>query len=76
VVYTLRLGKPQPLALRATLGAEARTTFWFAGNTYLGRAGHGEALSWLPSLPGHYSLRVVDDSGGADTRDVAVEVLP
>ena len=76
VVYTLRLGNPQPLTLSANVSAQAQMTYWFAGKTYLGRAERGESLSWLPTAAGHYSLRAVDDAGAADSRDVDVEFLP
>jgi penicillin-binding protein 1C len=76
VVYTLRIGHLEPLALRATIAARAQAIYWFADNAYLGRAPHGESLAWLPPQPGHYRLRAVDDGGAADTREVDVEVVP
>jgi len=76
VVYTLRLGNPQPLTLSANVSAQARMIYWFAGNAYLGRAERGASLSWLPTEAGHYSLRAVDDVGAVDSRDVDVEFLP
>ena len=76
VVYTLRMRQQQPLALRATIAARARAVYWFADKAYLGRALPGEGLAWLPSQPGHYLLRAVDDSGAVDTRNIDVEVVP
>ena len=51
VVYTLRLGNPQPLTLSANVSAQAQMTYWFAGKTYLGRAERGdESRDLLQSL--------------------------
>lgn len=76
VVYTLRLGHLEPLALRATIAARTQTLYWFADNTYLGRAPRGESIGWLPPQPGHYLLRAIADGGSADSREVEVEVVP
>jgi penicillin-binding protein 1C len=75
VTYTLRLGNPQPLALRATLSSRAHAVFWFAGSAYIGRAGVGEEVNWIPR-PGHHLLRAVDDEGAVDTREIDVEAVP
>ena len=36
----------------------------------------GEAVSWLPPQARRYTLRVVDDLGRADARDLWVEEAP
>ena len=36
----------------------------------------GEALAWNPPRAGRYVVRVVDEAGRADSRDVSVEVVP
>jgi len=33
-------------------------------------------LSWTPPLTGRYTVRVVDDTGQSDTRDVTVDLVP
>ena len=76
VVYTLQLTRLEPLSLRATLAARARSVYWFADNAFVGRSADGDSLAWLPSQPGHHLLRAVDDTGAADTRDVEVAVVP
>jgi penicillin-binding protein 1C len=76
VVYTLRLGHLEPLALRATIAARTQALYWFADNAYVGRAPRGETIAWLPPQSGHYLLRAVDESGAADSRDIDVEVVP
>ncbi len=76
LIYTLRLKGSEPLSLRADAAAGTQTVYWFAGSAYLGRAPFGESLAWLPSEPGHYLLRAVDDRGAADTRELNVDLLP
>ncbi len=76
VVYTLRIGHLEPLALRANTAARQQALYWFADNAYLGRAPPGESIAWLPSQPGHYLLRAIDDGGAADTREIDIEVVP
>ena len=73
-VYTIRLSQPTAIDLRAT--DAARTLFWFADQGFLGRTGAGESLAWHPSRAGRYTLRVLDEAGGADARDVSIEVVP
>ena len=65
---------PQVLALNATADADASALHWFANGAYIGAAKPGIALAWQPS-PGAYVLRVVDDHGRADARDVRIEVV-
>jgi penicillin-binding protein 1C len=76
VIYTLRVGRLEPLLLHAALAAQARAVYWFADNAYVGRAAVGESVPWLPAHAGRYALRAVDDSGAADARDIDIEVAP
>jgi penicillin-binding protein 1C len=73
--YTQRAGAPpQVIALSATTDAEARSLHWFANEGYIGVSKPGTALGWQPR-PGRYVLRVVDDRGRSDARDVRVELV-
>ena len=73
--YTQRAGaSPQVLALNAAADADASRLHWFANGAYLGAATPGIALGWQPG-PGAYVLRVVDDHGRADAREVKVELV-
>lgn len=74
VSYTLRLSQPTPIALRANAGS--KTQFWFADGGLVGQTSSGTALAWLPPKAGRYRLRVIDESGAADARDVQVDVVP
>lgn len=74
--YTLRLSKPVPIALRANALAASDTLYWFANGGLVGKGAPGESLAWLPQSPGKVQLRVVDQQGRADSREIAVEFLP
>ncbi|MFP5419653.1 MAG: penicillin-binding protein 1C, partial [Gammaproteobacteria bacterium] len=76
VRYLLRVSKPEPVLLRAEADSGARTLFWFVDDTMVGRSLPGESLSWLPPSPRAYRIRVVDDAGRSDSRDLAVEFVP
>ncbi len=75
-IYTVRLSKPVPLALRANALAAHDTLFWFANGGLVGKGRPGEALAWTPAAPGRVQLRVVDQQGRYDSRDIDVEFAP
>lgn len=74
--YTVRLSKPVPLALRANALGAHDTLFWFANGGLVGKGRPGEALAWTPTAPGRIQLRVVDQQGRFDSRDIDVEFVP
>ena len=78
VTYTTRLSKPAPISLRAessNSGENRGKLYWFSNDAFLGEATAGETLAWNPPRAGRYVLRVVDEAGRADSRDVAVEMV-
>lgn len=75
-IYTMRLSKMTPIALRANAGASAQSLYWFANGGLIGRGRANEAIGWLPATPGRYELRVIDQLGRADVRAVEVEFVP
>lgn len=74
--YTVRLSKPVPLALRANSLAAQDTLFWFANGGLVGKGRPADAVAWTPAAPGHFQLRVVDQAGRVDTRELDVEFAP
>jgi len=73
-VYTIRLSKPIAIDLRAT--DSSQTLYWFADQGFLGRTGSAESLAWNPTRAGRYTVRVRDETGRSDGRDVSIEVVP
>lgn len=76
VSYTVRASRPEPLMLRADADGEVKTLFWFVGDELVGRSKPGETLTWKPAAPRSYLVRVVDDGGRADSRELNVEFVP
>jgi len=76
VSYVLRLKQPQPLGLRAEAAAGVKALYWFADDALIARAAPGEGVSWLPPQARRYTLRVVDDQGRAESRELVVEQAP
>lgn len=74
--YTMRLSKPAPLALRANSLAAQDTLFWFANGGLVGKGRPTDSVPWTPAAPGHFQLRVIDQAGRADTREVDIEFAP
>ncbi|QRF57644.1 penicillin-binding protein 1C [Variovorax paradoxus] len=79
VRHTLRVARPEPLVLRAEAAAGTQTLYWFADDALVGRVAPGEGLAWMPDMAEsgrRYVLRVVDDQGRAESREVIVDIAP
>jgi penicillin-binding protein 1C len=75
VSYTIRLGKPEAIALRASRGGQGNI-YWFADNSFIAKSEAGAGIAWSPQKAGHYLLRAVDNAGQSDSREVEVEFVP
>lgn len=58
----------------ATSDADTRTLYWFVDEKFVGKSESSETFFWNAS-PGHYLVRVVDDQGRADAREIKVELV-
>jgi penicillin-binding protein 1C len=76
VSYSIRMSRHTPISLRAEAAAGVRQLYWFADDALIGKASPGESLAWQPAGPRTYLLRVVDDAGRAESREVSVELVP
>jgi penicillin-binding protein 1C len=54
--------------------ADVRELFWFLDDTLLARTGVREQYFWK-ARPGSYVVRVVDDQGRADSRNLDVALV-
>ncbi len=76
--YVMRASQPErnvvPLAAIAEGGVN--TLYWFANDSFITAGRPGIALPWKPTQPGRYLLRVVDEHGRADSREVVVTAAP
>ncbi|MBL8634919.1 MAG: penicillin-binding protein 1C [Myxococcales bacterium] len=75
VTYTIRPGIDQhdTIGLLATTDADVQEVFWFANDKLLGKSRANVPLLWRPQA-GQYVVRVVDEQGRADSRQVLVRV--
>ena len=76
ISYVLRSSTPKPLTLKADAAADAKTLYWFADDALLGKTAADSDLQWLPTLGKRYVLRVIDEQGRADSRELVVELAP
>ena len=77
VSYTLRRKKEEVIALEASVAADVRSVFWFDGSALIGRVSVSDgALAWRPSMAGAHLIRIIDDHGRAEERDVQVQLAP
>jgi penicillin-binding protein 1C len=76
VTYTLRAhGESQSIPLACHVSGDSHTVYWFVDASYVGAGTAGTAIPWTPPHAGHFNVRVVDDQGRADSRDVEVEFV-
>ena len=71
VTYHASAAAPGAIPLSAVADADARELFWFADGALVGHALAGKPLFWTPR-PGRSTVRVVDDQGRGDARDIEV----
>lgn len=65
----------ETIPLEASAAADVERLFWFDGNALIGStAAAAGPLAWRPSRAGARTVRVVDDRGRSDARDVVVEL--
>ena len=74
--YMLDTRHPQAVLLRAEAAVGIKKLYWFAGDSLLGSNAPGESLAWTPMRPGDFKIRVADELGRADARDLHVEQQP
>lgn len=63
---------PTNIPLTAVVDADVRTLYWFMNETYLGKTRPDEPFLWQ-AKSGEYVVRVVDDHGLADARNLHVQ---
>lgn len=57
----------------AVTDADVTTLYWFINDIYLGKSGRDQAYLWQAKA-GKYIVRVVDDHGRSDARDLEVKM--
>lgn len=75
VNYIARLAaiKETVIPLSAVVDADVKTIYWFVNNEFLGKTTRDKAFLWH-ATPGKHVLRMVDDYGRSDVREVVVKM--
>ncbi|WP_448095875.1 penicillin-binding protein 1C [Luteibacter yeojuensis] len=75
--YQIRVSRfgSERIAFSATTDAGTRMLYWFVDDAYLGSVPSGQALMWAPERTGRFLVRVVDDQGRTDSRELGVGAL-
>lgn len=58
----------------ATVDADVKTLYWFVNETFLGTTQQNKPYIWA-AKPGHFIVRVIDDLGRSDARDLIIKQL-
>lgn len=71
VSYALRLGADPAIPLTAAADADASRLYWFVDDRQVAESLPGKPAVWQAE-PGRYMVRVVDDLGRSDAREIVV----
>lgn len=63
--------KNEQILLSATTDADVQEMYWFLNEEFLGKSKAGESYYWQ-MRPGEFKLRVIDDHGRSDIRQLSV----
>ncbi len=76
VNYVVRIAsaKETLVPFTAVVDADVRNVYWFVNETCIGKTTRDKAFLWH-AKPGHYVVRVVDDFGRSDVREMKVLIL-
>lgn len=76
VVYNVRTRSRSGnrIPLTAVTDADARALYWFLNRNFVGKSKSGEPFFITPE-PGQYIVRVVDDRGRSDLKDISIQVV-
>ncbi len=72
-IMRVNVSNKMTIPFTAVTDADVNTVYWFINNAYLGKSGRDQAYLW-EAKAGKYIVRVVDDHGRSDARDVDIEV--
>ena len=78
VTYTFRLHSEDErlVPLSANADGDVRSLHWFVDESYVGTTSPDRILAWRTEVSGRHLVRVVDDQGRADSRELNVSLVP
>lgn len=73
--YAIRINKPSPaISFTATADADVTMLYWFVNDNFIGCSERDQPLGWQ-AKSGTYSIRVVDNYGRTNMRDLVVTIV-
>lgn len=72
-IISVNAKAPMKIPLAAVTDADVSHSYWFINGSYYGESTTSEPLFWS-AKPGKFTIRVVDDHGLSDTKDIIVRV--
>lgn len=70
--YQYQPGKPEKIPFMAVTDTDVQKLYWFIDESFIGESKQGKALFWRLK-PGKYTVRVIDDHGRGDARELRVK---
>ncbi|MDR2635742.1 MAG: penicillin-binding protein 1C [Campylobacteraceae bacterium] len=76
-VYTIRESKEKEerIVFTAVTDANVKTLYWFANDEYIGSSDQSKSVLWLPKKSGTFEIRVIDDHGRFDKRNIQAVII-
>jgi len=74
ITYTFTDGELNEIALTCVADAGIRKVYWFVDDSLVGSGSPERPLFWN-SKPGRFLVRVVDEMGGTDSRQITVKTV-
>lgn len=76
MTYTLRTShlESNSVPLEVSTDGDVGEVYWFVNDSFIARAKPRTSYAWTPAGPGAYVVRVVDDQGRSDSRQLRVAV--
>lgn len=73
--YTVRVNRiDNPILFFASADADVKTLYWFVDHDFIGSSERDKPLRWQ-AIPGTFSVRVVDDHGRTDVRNLVIKAV-
>jgi len=74
ISYTIRnmTDKAENIPLMSVTDADVNMIYWFINESFVGKVKPENTFFWKPSHPGNYIIRVVDEFGRSDVRDITI----
>ena len=70
--YQYRPDKIEKIPFMAVTDSDVQKLYWFVDETFIGTSKQGKTFFWRLK-PGHYTVRVIDDQGRGDARELTVK---